>query len=165
MECPLWRLLISSRSVNKHGHHRQFLFLIGWFKKKKSPLKPLGQMNWNFVGSILGRLSIEIAHFVSIRKQTWPPEAILVSGWSISKNLLWNCLAKWTKTWWEAPMEGSVLSFLKAEWKVSDAGSAHWCSSSCGHCIVCPLSDYPFDVFKLLYINKQKFELRTSLAY
>jgi hypothetical protein len=21
MECPLWRLLISSRSVNKHGHH------------------------------------------------------------------------------------------------------------------------------------------------
>jgi len=26
-------------------------------------------------------------------------------------------------------MEGSVLSFLKAEWKVGDAGSAHWASS------------------------------------
>ena len=26
-------------------------------------------------------------------------------------------------------MEGSVLSFLKAEWKVSDKGSAHWASS------------------------------------
>jgi hypothetical protein len=26
-------LLISSRSFNKHGHHRQFLFLIGWFLK------------------------------------------------------------------------------------------------------------------------------------
>jgi hypothetical protein len=25
------KLLISSRSVNKHGHHRWFLFLIGWF--------------------------------------------------------------------------------------------------------------------------------------
>ena len=25
------KMLISSRSVNKHGHHRQFLFLIGWF--------------------------------------------------------------------------------------------------------------------------------------
>jgi hypothetical protein len=25
-----------------------------------------------------------------------------------------------TKTWWEAPMGGSVLSFLKAEWKVSE---------------------------------------------
>jgi len=26
-------------------------------------------------------------------------------------------------------MEGCVLSFLKAEWKVSDTGSAHWASS------------------------------------
>ena len=26
-------------------------------------------------------------------------------------------------------MEGSVLSFLKAEWKVSDTGSADWASS------------------------------------
>jgi hypothetical protein len=26
MEGPLWRLLIPSRSINKHGHHRQFLF-------------------------------------------------------------------------------------------------------------------------------------------
>jgi hypothetical protein len=34
MESPLYRLLISSRSVNKHGRHRQFLFLIGWFLKK-----------------------------------------------------------------------------------------------------------------------------------
>jgi hypothetical protein len=36
----------------------------------------------------------------------------------------------WTEIWWEAPMEGSVLIFLKAEWKVSDTGSAHWASSS-----------------------------------
>ena len=33
MEFPLWRLLISFRSVNKHGHHRQFLFLIGQYLK------------------------------------------------------------------------------------------------------------------------------------
>jgi hypothetical protein len=26
-------------------------------------------------------------------------------------------------------MEGSVLSFLKAEWTVSDTGVAHWASS------------------------------------
>jgi hypothetical protein len=38
-------------------------------------------------------------------------------------------LPKWTEIWWEAPMEGSVLSFLKAEWKVSDTDSAHWASS------------------------------------
>jgi hypothetical protein len=80
MECPLWRLLISSRSFDKHGHHRQFLFLIGRYLKNL---------------------------------------------------LLWNCLAKWTETWLEAStcMEGSVLSFLKAEWKVSDTGSAHGASS------------------------------------
>jgi hypothetical protein len=33
MEGPLKRLIISSRSINKHGCHRQFLFLIGRFKK------------------------------------------------------------------------------------------------------------------------------------
>jgi hypothetical protein len=33
MESLLLRLLISSRSVNKYGHHRQFLFLIGLFLK------------------------------------------------------------------------------------------------------------------------------------
>jgi hypothetical protein len=34
--------------------------------KKSSPLKPLGQMNQNLVGSILGRSSIKIAHLVPI---------------------------------------------------------------------------------------------------
>jgi hypothetical protein len=33
MEGPLYRLHISSRSVDKHGHHRQFLFLIGRLKQ------------------------------------------------------------------------------------------------------------------------------------
>jgi hypothetical protein len=31
MDGPLYRLLILSRSINKHGCHRQFLFLIGRF--------------------------------------------------------------------------------------------------------------------------------------
>ena len=30
---------------------------------------------------------------------------------------------------WEAPREGTVLSLLNAEWKVSDTGSSHWASS------------------------------------
>jgi hypothetical protein len=34
-----------------------------------------------------------------------------------------TALPKLADMWWEAPMEGSVLSFLKAEWKVSDTGS------------------------------------------
>ena len=62
-------MLIYFRSVNKHGHHRQFLFLIGWFLKKKlSPLKPLGQMNRNLVGSIYGRSSMKIADLVPIHE-------------------------------------------------------------------------------------------------
>ena len=42
-------------------------------------------MNRNLVGSIYGRYSIKIAHFVPIRYQTWPPQTILVSDWLISK--------------------------------------------------------------------------------
>jgi len=33
MKGPLYGLLISSQSVNKHGHHRRFLFLIDRFLK------------------------------------------------------------------------------------------------------------------------------------
>ena len=51
----------------------------------KSPLKPLGQINRNMAGSIYGMSSMKIAHFVLIGYQTWPPQAILVSDWSISK--------------------------------------------------------------------------------
>jgi hypothetical protein len=57
------------------------------YLKKSSPLKPLGQMNRNLVGSIYGRSSIKIAHFVPIHYQTWPPQAILVSDWLISKKI------------------------------------------------------------------------------
>jgi hypothetical protein len=42
--------------------HRQFLFLIGQFFFKSSPLKPLGQVKRNLVGSIYGRSSIKIAY-------------------------------------------------------------------------------------------------------
>jgi hypothetical protein len=37
------------------------------------------------VGSIYGMSSMKIAHFFPIGQQTWPPHAILVSDWSISK--------------------------------------------------------------------------------
>ena len=42
-------------------------------------------MNRNLVGSIYGRFSIKSVNFVPIHLQTWPPQAILVSDWSISK--------------------------------------------------------------------------------
>jgi hypothetical protein len=58
----------------------QTILVSDWLiSKKSSPLKPLGQMNRNLVGSVLGSSSIMIAHLVSIRLQTWPPQTILVS--------------------------------------------------------------------------------------
>ena len=50
-----------------------------------SPLKTLGQMNRNLVASIYGRSSRKSAHFIPIHLQIWPPQAILVSDWLISK--------------------------------------------------------------------------------
>ena len=47
-------------------------------------------MNQSLVGSILGRSTIEIAHLVPIREQTWPPKAILVSDWLISKKIFFS---------------------------------------------------------------------------
>jgi hypothetical protein len=44
-------------------------------------------MNRNLVGSIYGRFSIKSANSVPIDVQTWPPQAILVSDWLISKNI------------------------------------------------------------------------------
>jgi hypothetical protein len=65
----LYRLLISSRSINKHGRHRQFLFLIGGFLKIF-----YSETTWangpKVVGSIYGRFSVGIAHFILIRYQT-----------------------------------------------------------------------------------------------
>jgi hypothetical protein len=64
-----------------------YLFLIGQFLNKSSSLKPLGQINRYLVGSIYGRSSIQIAHFILIRLQTLPSQAILVSDWSFSKKI------------------------------------------------------------------------------
>jgi hypothetical protein len=62
------------------------LLVYDWLISKKSfPLKTIGQMNRNLVGSILGRCCIKIANLVPICQQTWPPQAILVYDWLISK--------------------------------------------------------------------------------
>ena len=71
----LWKMLYRDCSFRfdplaKHGHHRQFLFLIGRFPKKYFALKPLGQIKWNFLGSIYKRSSIEM----------------LISFWSVNKH-------------------------------------------------------------------------------
>jgi hypothetical protein len=66
MESPLLRLLISSRSVNKHGHHKQFLFLIGLFLKVFS----------SETSGFRGKAVLESTN----KKQELPVAAIFVNG-------------------------------------------------------------------------------------
>jgi hypothetical protein len=59
-----------------------------------------------------------IAHFVPIGLQTWPPQAILVSDWSISKKSSLKLPSQMNRNLVGSIymyVEGSVLSFLKAE--------------------------------------------------
>ena len=51
--------------------------------QKSSPLKPHGQMDPNFTGSIYGRSFTKFPYFVPIGLRIWPSQAILVSDWLI----------------------------------------------------------------------------------
>ena len=81
--------------------------------KKYSPLKLLGQMNWNLVGSIYDRSSMKIAHIILICLTNMAPTGNFVSDWPISKHiLLCNHLAKWNETWYEASYGRSLWKLL-----------------------------------------------------
>jgi hypothetical protein len=62
-------------------------FLLADFKNS-SLLKLFDQMYRNLEGNIYGNSSVAIDFVVLIRKQPWPPQAILVSDWPIFLNLL-----------------------------------------------------------------------------
>ena len=60
-----------------------------WSISKKSSLKPHGQMKRNLVGSIYGRPSIKIAHFVPIRhKHGCHRQFLFLIGQFLKKSLL-----------------------------------------------------------------------------
>ena len=123
-------MLISSRFANKHGHHRQFLFLIGRFLKNLLLCNHFAKWNetW-WEASMEGHLYRLLISSPSINKHGCHRQFFFQVGRFLKIFPHWNGLAKWTATWWEAPMEGSVLNFLKTEWNVSNTCSAHWTSS------------------------------------
>ena len=73
----LWKVLYKDYSfcpdplTNMATTSNSCFWLADFFKS--SPLKPCGQVYWNLMGSIYGRSSIKIAHFVPIHYQTWSP--------------------------------------------------------------------------------------------
>jgi hypothetical protein len=64
----IWQSGFRVEDIKKSTNQRQELPVVAMFVSglKKSSLKPLGQMNRNLVGSILGRTSIKFAHLVPI---------------------------------------------------------------------------------------------------
>jgi hypothetical protein len=92
----------------------QAILVSDWLiSKKSSPLKPLGQMNQNLVGSILGRSSINNAHVSSwsVNKHGNYRQFLFLIGWFLKKPPL-NRFPKWNEIWWKASMEGPLYRLL-----------------------------------------------------
>ena len=89
----------------------QAILVADWsIPKKSSTLKQLVQMNRNVVGhgSIYGRPSIKIAHFVSVNKHGQHRQFMLLIGRFPTNLLLRNCLTRCTEAWQVASMEGPL---------------------------------------------------------
>ena len=80
MKGSLERLLISSRFVNKHHRHVQFLFSVGRLIKIISSETAWANIVKYYTGSIYGRASIRFHHFLTIGQQAWSLWIILLSG-------------------------------------------------------------------------------------
>ena len=140
----LKRLLFSSWSVNKHGHYRQFLFLVGRF------LKTFSETAWsnktNFTRIIYGSSFIRFPPFSRWDKQTCLPWGVLVSDWLklkkivssktrshnellLCRNDVWEILYKISIFWADHTTSGRQFLFVISQLKKSSLkpfGQINW---------------------------------------
>ena len=93
-------MLISSRSVNKHGSHRQFLFVVGWF------------------------LKIFSSETASPNEMSPTPQSQ-----SCPKCFFFNFDHNTPKIIPHRLVIPDLLNLKKIKWQVSNTDSAHWTSS------------------------------------
>jgi hypothetical protein len=130
MESPLLWLLISSQSINKHCHHRQFFFLIMRKFYREPSIDASYQVSYH-LAKRFQRKSCFGNRPIRNKNCLWRPCLLTDQngmsnshrgGWFLKNLLLWNCLAKWTETWWEASMAGPLWKMLNFSRSINKHG-------------------------------------------
>ena len=102
----------------KHGHHGQFLFLIGWNFKKYSPLKLGGTVNCYFVGMMYVRSCSKCPIFCADHTINM---VVICSSLKPFGKINWNSVG--------STYGRLCIKFPQTKWEVSDTGSSCWASS------------------------------------